>query len=120
MRWILAAITGMYLGALAGLAFFLWLLFQPDTSFEGGAGAMSILCGIGLFLTIAGSVIGLLLGLSTRAVLVLFLSFRRKDSPRLHVSPVCASCGRPATPDERARSGLCPGCREPLFTRIEC
>lgn len=36
-------------------------------------------------------------------------------SRRMVVSPVCRSCGRPATSEERAVSGLCPVCREPLF-----
>jgi hypothetical protein len=118
MRVLWVAFGGSVIGAFAGLTWFLAILLMscdgPD-DFEGGAGPGAILLGIAGGFTVAGGVVGGLLGLLLLGIDKLVVpSDLQAAVSRMTVASDCPRCGRHVTPNERAVSALCPGCREPL------
>jgi hypothetical protein len=108
-------------GMLLGVLFVYWgLLFLARDDQDESPGEFLVLLFFSLPTGVIGGTIAVWL---IRAVLRLIriVSMRLgigwgAGSRRLIVSPVCLNCGRHATNDERVVSGLCPGCREPLFS----
>jgi len=114
MRLFIAAIAGSFIGALAGLAWFLVELLRPSTvpvNLDGG-GSVVVLLFIAAGFAAAGGLIGCLLG----PFLAMAIPRPPKAFPRTSVPRTCSHCGHHATNEERAVSALCARCREPLFS----